>query len=169
METETFEKAAVMHRDRVHAYAFMMLRNADSARDIAQEALVRLWQNWDKVDAPMTRAWLLRTAHNLCIDQIRKTKVRSEDNDETTLAMQQDRAPDPAQLAESGVLGRKIKDSLARLTPEDRAVVVMREVQGLPYGEIARVLELPLGTLKARLHRAREKLRAQLTQIGVTP
>jgi RNA polymerase sigma-70 factor (ECF subfamily) len=169
METETFEKAAVMHRDRVHAYAFTMLRNAEAARDIAQEALVRLWQNWEKVDGSMTRAWLMRTAHNLCIDQIRKAKVRNEESDDYKLTIQQDSAPDPARLAASGVLGQRISDSLASLTPEDRAVVVMREVQGLPYSEIASALDLPLGTLKARLHRARERLRAHLTQTGVTP
>jgi RNA polymerase sigma-70 factor (ECF subfamily) len=55
------------------------------------------------------------------------------------------------------------------MAEQDRAVLVMREVQGLPYDEIAKSLDLPLGTLKARLHRARDRLRAKLIRVGVTP
>ena len=78
-------------------------------------------------------------------------------------------APDAAQLTASGELGRAIKKALEGMQPQDRAVIVMREVQGLPYGEIAEALDMPLGTLKARLHRARDRLRAKLSRAGVMP
>ena len=170
MEHEAFERAALEHKDRVHGYAAMMLRDPEEARDIAQEALVRLWQNWHKVDSTGHRSWLLRTTHNMCIDRIRKRKVRSEVAEpENVLPHCPDTAPGPGQLAESDEAGRAITTALQQLSSEDRAVLVMREVQGLAYDEIAGALELPMGTLKARLHRARERLRTRLERAGIAP
>jgi RNA polymerase sigma-70 factor (ECF subfamily) len=77
--------------------------------------------------------------------------------------------PDPQRQAWSGEVGSLIEVALDSLPDRDRAVLVMREIQGMPYADIAQTLELPLGTLKARLHRAREQLRARLIQAGVTP
>jgi RNA polymerase sigma-70 factor (ECF subfamily) len=170
MEHEAFEKAVTMHKDRVYSYAARMLRDAAEAQDVAQEALVRLWQHRGQVGADGARPWLMRTTHNLCIDRLRKRRVRAEIADAET-AMQRQAAPDPGprQLVESSELGRVIENAMSSLAPADRAVLVMREVQKLPYDEIATALGLPLGTLKARLHRARDRLRAKLTRIGVTP
>jgi RNA polymerase sigma-70 factor (ECF subfamily) len=112
----------------------------------------------------------MRTVHNLCIDLLRKRKVRSEvDEGEKVVNGRPSRGPDALQLAESGETGRTIRWALESMAEQDRAVLVMREVQGLPYDEIARSLDMPLGTLKARLHRARDRLRAKLTRVGVTP
>ena len=122
------------------------------------------------VDGQGVRRWLLRTAHNLCIDQLRRRKTRSEVGDgETVMNNRPDRAPGPEKRTAAGELRRTIEEALASLSLQDRAVVVMREVQGMPYDEIATTLDLPLGTLKARLHRARERLRTRLTRAGVTP
>jgi len=169
MQDEAFEEAAREHKDRVHGYAAHLLRDAEEARDVAQEALVRLWKHWNKVDEQGRRTWLMRTTHNLCIDRIRKRKVRGEVEGETLIPLQADPAPGPTRLAESSQLGAAIEQALAALSIEDRAVVVMREIQGLNYDEIARALDLPLGTLKARLHRARERLRTRLVRAGVAP
>ncbi len=169
MNEQAFEEAARMHKDRIHSYAVMMLRDTEEARDVSQEALVRLWRNWKKVEPDGIRPWLMRTAHNLCIDRIRKRKVRSEVDGENVFPQQADDAPGPGQRAESGEVGEAILAALGSLSNEDRAVVILREVQGLPYDEIARSLGVPLGTLKARLHRARERLRTQLVRVGMTP
>jgi RNA polymerase sigma-70 factor (ECF subfamily) len=170
MKNEAFEQAVTMHKDRVHSYAAMMLRDATEAQDVAQEAMVRLWQNRGQVVPEAARPWLMRTTHNLCIDRLRKRKVRGEiDDAETVMERKADANPGPRQLAESGQLGELIEKALGSLAAMDRAVLVMREVQGLPYDEIAKTLDLPLGTLKARLHRARERLRGKLSRIGVTP
>ena len=113
------------------------------------------------------KAWLMRTTHNLCIDRIRRRNVRSETDDgEAVLAAVGDSAPGPQDLVEANDLGRMIQDSLETLTPRDRSVIVMREVQGMAYDEIADILGLPLGTVKARLHRARERLRTKLGRLG---
>lgn len=170
MDNRGFEQAVGLHKDRVHSYAKMMLKDPAEAQDVAQEALVRLWQHQAQVDAPGARSWLMRTAHNLCIDRMRKRRVRSEIADgETMVDLQSDHNPGPQQRAEASEIGDRIEGALATLSSVDRAVIVMREVQGLPYDEIAQVLRVPLGTLKARLHRARDRLRTKLCREGVTP
>ena len=170
MNGNEYENVVWAHKDTVHAYASSILRNRTEAQDVAQEALVRLWQRRDSVEPDGARPWLLRTAHNLCIDQIRKRKVRSETDDgDESFERQADDGPTPQALAESGELRREIDRALEGLGEEDRAVIVMREMQQLPYDEIATVMNVPLGTLKARLHRAREKLRQRLCRAGVTP
>jgi RNA polymerase sigma-70 factor (ECF subfamily) len=167
MQEEAFEEAVMLYKDRVHAYATLMLRDPAEAQDVAQEALVRLWEHRARVQRQGVRLWLMRTARNLCIDRIRKVKVRAEvDDGDAVVESEADVTPGPEKMTESGELGRMIKRALASLSPQDRSVVIMREVQGLPYDEIADSLGLPLGTLKARLHRARERLRARLTRVG---
>ena len=169
MQEGAFEAAVMMHKDRVHAYATGMLRDPAEAQDVAQEALFRLWQYRDRVRQDGVRLWLMRTVRNLCIDRIRKRKVRSEvDEGDDVVAIEADGSPGPERMTESGQLGNMIEQALAELSPHDRSVVILREVQGLTYDEIAGILELPLGTLKARLHRARERLRRKLVQAGVT-
>lgn len=170
MENRAFEEAVLEHKDRLHAYATLMLRDPAEAQDVAQEAMMRLWQHRGQVRDDGARAWLTRTVHNLCIDRIRKRRVRSEVGDgETVMLGQPDTTPGPDRLAESGETSDRILSSLDTLAPRDRAVVLLREVQGMPYDEIAEVLGVPLGTLKARLHRARERLRTRLVREGMTP
>jgi len=165
-----FEQAVVEHKDRVHGFAAMMLRDAVEAQDVAQEALVRLWRHREQVDAALAGVWLLRTTRNLCIDRLRRRVVRSEvDDGPEVLERHGGDAPDPERLAGSSETGRAVLRALGELSEADRSVVVLREVQGLPYDEIADALGIPLGTLKARLHRARERLRAELVRAGVAP
>jgi RNA polymerase sigma-70 factor (ECF subfamily) len=170
MDNKAFERTVCMNKDRVHSYATMMLRDPTEAQDVAQETMVRFWQHREVVRLDAARSWLMRTTHNLCIDRMRRRKVRAEVEEGDEIVDRQATAnPGPRQLAESGETGSAIRTALGALAPLDRSVIVMREVQGLPYDEIARALDLPLGTLKARLHRARERLRNRLSRVGVTP
>ena len=170
MNNEAFDSMVTEHKDRVHSYAAMMLRDFTEAQDVAQETLVRLWQHRGQVSPEAARPWMMRTAHNLCIDRIRRRKVRGEIGEADEIVNRQPAEdPGPARLAESSELGAVIQKGLDALAPLDRAVIVMREVQGLPYDDIAEALGMPLGTLKARLHRARERLRDRLSRIGVKP
>ncbi len=143
MQEEAFEAAVMMHKDRVHAYATVMLRDPAEAQDVAQEALFRLWQFRDRVRQDGVRLWLMRTVRNLCIDRIRKRKVRSEvDEGDDVVAVEADGAPGPERMTASGQLGNMIEQALAELSPHDRSVVILREVQGLAYDEIAGILDI---------------------------
>lgn len=169
MTDDAFERVVFEHKDRVHGYACYMLRNRDDARDVSQEALVRLWEHREQVPSEAIRAWLLRTTHHLCIDRLRRQAVRSGPSLEDMEPVLEDAGPAPDRSAASEQTGRRITAALGALSPRDRAIVLMREVQGMPYDEIAEALRLPLGTLKATLHRARERLRRELVQSGTTP
>jgi len=169
MDKDAFERVVREEKDRTYAYAARILRRPAEAQDVAQEALVRLWQHRDRVDDRTAGFWIRRTAHNLCIDRIRRRQSSPEVEAELKEAISADPRVGPARLAESGELGRLIENALAELPVRDRAVLILREVQQLPYAEIARILDLPLGTLKARLHRARERLRIKLVRAGATP
>ena len=169
MDRQAFEEAVRAHKDRVHAYAVMMLRDVEEARDVAQEALIRLWEHWPRIEADGRRLWLTRIAHNLCIDRIRRRKVRGETDLENVIPLHRDPAPGPGQIAWAGQVGQALATALSGLSDTDRAVVVLREMQGLSYEEIAVTLGLPMGTLKAKLHRARERLRERLVEAGVAP
>ena len=169
MTTTEFQAAVLEHKDRVHSYARYLIRDPDEASDIAQECLLRLWRHRETVEpGPACRNWLLRAAHNLCIDRVRRRSSRME--------VRQDDAPDPAdgrpdalRVAQSAQAARLLERALGELSDRDRAIVLLREVEGLPYEEIASTLGLNLGTLKATLHRTREKLRSALLRAEVTP
>jgi RNA polymerase sigma-70 factor (ECF subfamily) len=169
MDNVAYERVVRDEKDRVYSYASRMLRHPADAQDVAQEALVKLWQHRSRVEDEGARFWLRRTAHNLCIDRIRRRRTRPEVDTELQENITADSRGGPERLAESSELGRLIETALGALQPRDRAVLILREVQGLPYAEIAGILEVPLGTLKARLHRAREQLRAKLVRAGVSP
>jgi RNA polymerase sigma-70 factor (ECF subfamily) len=143
-----------------------MLRDPVEAQDVAQEALVKLWRHRAEIDGEGAPFWLRRTTHNLCVDRLRRRLARREPGVEPLESLLPDPAHGPLRQMQSGELGLQIERALGRLGVRDRAVIVLREVQGLAYDDIARMLHLPLGTVKARLHRARERLRAELLRAG---
>ena len=169
MNSEAFQKVVREQKDRIFSYAAMLLRNRTEAQDIVQESMVRMWKHQSKIDEAGAPMWLKRTAHNLCIDRIRRRKVRSEVGTETLEETSIDSSPGPDRMAESDRLGQEIGQALGQLSEQDRSVLILREVQQRPYAEIAEMLSMPMGTLKARLHRAREQLRKKLIRAGVTP
>jgi RNA polymerase sigma-70 factor (ECF subfamily) len=169
MQTADYQRVVREQKDRVFSFAAHLLRDREEARDIAQEALVRLWQHRETVhDDASARAWLMRTAHHLCIDRVRQRRGRPEADVETIDSLS-DRNPSPEQAATGKQVGGKIAAALARLTTRDRSLVLMRDVNQMSYEEIAAALGMPLGTLKAALHRARERCRQELISVGVQP
>ncbi len=170
MTDEGFDLAVREHRNRVHSHAFWLLRDGEEARDILQEAMVRLWRHRSDVPDAAARAWLLRTTHRLCLDRLRRRAARPEFPEAPSPDPPSvDPAPDPERNAASASLGLVLERALARLSSRDRAIVLLRDAEGLPYEEIAETLGLPLGTVKAALHRSRERLREVLLHEGVHP
>src|SRR5262245_58773850 len=170
MTTMEFQSAVMEHKDRVHSYARSILRDTEEARDVAQECLIRLWKHRERVEAGSgCKNWLLRSAHNLCIDRLRRKSSHPETPHEDNPIEPRDAKPGPERLAQSMQVGGRLERALMELDHRDRAIVLLREVEGLSYEEIAKTLGLKLGTLKATLHRSREKLRISLTRAEVTP
>ena len=156
-------------KDRVFSYSARLLRDAEEAKDVTQEALVRLWEHRDTVpDTARARAWTLRTAHNLSMDRLRLRSARPRAAEEVLQSLPTEQA-DPERRASGRESVRALEAALGQLGEAERAVVLMREVHGLTYDDIAEALGLPLGTVKARLHRGRERLRESLRLAGVRP
>jgi RNA polymerase sigma-70 factor (ECF subfamily) len=159
---EQYKSLTLLHNRRVHTLAAWMLGDWEEARDVTQEVFLRLWERRAAIIGAAVRVWLLRTTRHLCIDRLR---VRAARRPSVSLDRIDGRASD-IESAERRALRQDESRSLARalltLSFRDRAAILLREGQGLSYAELALVLEMPLGTVKASLHRAREQLRAAL-------
>lgn len=170
MTTMEFETAVLENKDRVYSYARGILRDPEEAKDVVQESLIRLWRHREQVEAgPGCRSWLFRSAHNLCVDRLRRRSSSPERPGDDTGDNATDARPSPERLTSSIEVASGLERALMGLDHRDRAIVLLREVEGLPYDEIATLLDIKLGTLKATLHRAREKLRHALVRAEVTP
>ena len=154
---EAFDVLAASAGDRLYAVAFLILRTPDLAEDAVQEALVRAWKQLPSLrDADKFDAWLYRLVVNACAEQGRQLRRWS----------QQVRAlPTDASISDHSI-SVAVRDQLERgfdrLKPEQRAVVVLHFYSGFSASEIARLLGIPEGTARSRLHYAIEAMRAAL-------
>lgn len=156
--------ALASHRHRVYGLALRLTRCRDDAADVTQEVLVRLWRHGDGIEAERRTAWVFRVTRNACLDLLRKRQTRSAytptDDDATTNAPAD--LPLPDTLTEAADFRAHLDRALDALDEPYRSIVVLREIEDLPYAAIADALDLPLNTLKVYLHRARKRLRDAL-------
>lgn len=156
---ETVRAMVTQHGPTVYRLALSIVRDPALAEDVAQETFIRAWRRCGSYrgEAPL-RHWLLRIAHNVGVSTLRT--VREEARDPQSLPGQH------ADAVESVVADRMaIHEALARLDGLSRSIMILREVEGLTYAEIAEVLDVPLPTVKTRLFRARGTLK-KMTQDG---
>src|SRR6185295_1435674 len=147
-----------------------MVRRAEDAEDLTQETFVRMFRALARYDP--TRpfgAWLFTIASRLCIDHIRRSRMKMvsmswrEPGSEEERTMEiEDQGLLPDELASHAEEEQRVQTLIDTLPPHYRIVVVLRHQQNLSYEEIAEMLELPLGTVKARIHRARALLKRHL-------
>jgi RNA polymerase sigma-70 factor, ECF subfamily len=154
---EAFEVLATSAGDRLYAVARLILRATDLAEDAVQETLVRAWQQLPALrDPDRFDAWLYRLLVNACADQGRQLRRWSQQV--RPLPLEPAISDDTGSVADRDQLER----GFARLKPEQRAVVVLHFYSGFSAAEIARILGIPEGTARSRLHYATEALRAAL-------
>jgi len=167
MEQDTFQSALADHGDRIYSYAVWLLGDREEARDITQEGFMRLWAKRSMVADGAAWVWLSRTVYRLCIDRHRRRTVRREGALAEPSEASGSQKLGPLQRVEQSELRTAIGSALARLSPRDRVLIVLREMQGMSCEKMAEVLEMNLNTLKSGLHRARDRLRNELTKMGV--
>ncbi|MDX2427289.1 MAG: sigma-70 family RNA polymerase sigma factor [Xanthomonadales bacterium] len=146
-----------------HALALQMLGNTDDATDAVQDAFVKVLKKPGAYDAnagPLT-PWFLRVVRNHCIDLIRRRRPEGANAVELS-----DPGPGPDSALEGAQRDQLLKHALARLSVEQRQIIVLRDYMDLSYAEIADVLEIAGGTVMSRLHRARMALKEELTSHG---
>jgi len=170
---QSFDELVTRHRARIFAMIRNMIHNEADAWDLSQEVFIKAWSALPRFEARASfSTWLYRIAHNLVYDWARKRKIESagELNDEIFHSERIDAASSttpstgqhPDDALTSGELRQKIEAALARLSDDHRQVVVLKDVQGLAYKEIAEVMECSIGTVMSRLHHARKKLQSML-------
>lgn len=160
------------HQARVYGLAYHYLGNGDDARDLAQEVFIRVYQHLDRLPvAEELLPWLLRITRNGAIDHLRRRKARPPlwDVPVDELFGLSATGPDPDQQHCLSLRRRVVHRALAELTELNREIILLKEIQGLPLEEIARLLEVPVGTVKSRSHRARLELAQRLTALGEGP
>lgn len=152
--------------------AFRLVGDREDAAEIVQESLVHAYVGIGRFAGRSSfRTWLLRVVHNAAMDVLRhrqrhpQVSLAGASSGELGREDLLDPAPGPQDRLESGWERDRLAEALRSLEPEFRSVVVLRDVHGLDYEEIARIVGVPRGTVKSRLHRGRARLRAYLQQV----
>ncbi len=171
-DRRAFRKLVERHQRRAFAIAFGLVRDEDDAREIVQEAFLRVYRNLERFKGGSSFfTWLYRIVTNLAIDLMRKPARReAELHDEPQIADDADAFPfvssidgaDPVDAIRRREIGGRIQQALDALPPYHRAVILMREVEGMSYQEMAEAMQVSKGTIMSRLFHARQKLQRAL-------
>lgn len=173
-DDEAFAQLMRANETRIYNLALRMTGNSEDAMDLAQEAFLNAWRGlkFFKGDSAFS-TWVYRLASNACIDHLRRAKRRQDISQPMPVDEENDSQPDipderfqPEHELERQELRQAVTNGLQQLSDEHRQVLVMREINGLSYQEIADVLDLEPGTVKSRIARARNSLRKILVDSG---
>lgn len=173
-DVEAFEQLISHHEKTVYNIAYRLTGNHEDASDIAQEAFIRAYSSLADFRGDSSFAtWLYRIVNNACLDELRRRKRQKvtyldqavEMDDGEVSRQIADTADGPEQALERVELQRAVQESILELDEEYRVVLVMRELQGYSYNEIAEALDLNLGTVKSRLSRARGALKEKFMSL----
>lgn len=167
-DLDAFNRLILAYQDRVYNQAFRVLGEYQSADDATQEAFISAYKNIRSFRGGSFRAWLLRIVTNACYDELRRKKRRPTTplepvDDEGDEIESPHWIADPGELPEDNVaryeLANAIQACLDQLSADFRVVVVLVDVQGLDYLEASEIIGKPLGTIKSRLARARNRMK----------
>jgi RNA polymerase sigma-70 factor (ECF subfamily) len=159
-----FNALVEIHQDVVYGLCLRMLASSHAAEDAAQDVFLAAYRRIDSYRGGVFRAWLLRIAANACTDELRRRQRRpqvslDDVSGDGSLLDLADESESPEESLLRGELSRYIQDGLMALPPDQRAAVVLCDVQGLSYEEVSDALHVSLGTVKSRLSRGRARLR----------
>ena len=173
-DLRAYEMLVNRYRHKVYGLAYSMLRNEQDAVDVAQEAFVRAWNGLRRFKSNASfYTWIYRITTNLCIDHVRRRDRQPTSPFEETIDPDTDASvaeppsshPSPRDEAQRTELRDQIDRALAELSPDHRAVIHLREFEGLDYAEIARAMNCSIGTVMSRLHYARKHLQKLLRDV----
>ncbi len=175
-DPDAFGRLVERYADRLYSFAFHTLRDAALAEDVAQEAFIKAWKGMGRFDESKPfKTWLFTVARNAAVDTLRKRKdipfsVLDGDDGEASFA---ESIPDDAPLADAvvatGELRTVLDEVMAGLSVIDRSIVLLHDVEGMTFEEIAGLSDRPTNTVKSRYRRAVFSLRERLLEKGVGP
>jgi RNA polymerase sigma-70 factor (ECF subfamily) len=161
----------------IFSLIFRMVRDRELAEDLTQETFVKALNAVESYRPEFKfSSWIFKIANNAAIDHLRRRELQTLSLEgapnavtpeaiEATALQLSDRLESPLEELEARELGGQIESAIARLRPEYRSCILLRHVEGRAYEEIAEILDLPLGTVKTYIHRARNELRASLAHL----
>jgi len=159
----TWQEVVEQHSARVYRLAYRLTGNVHDAEDLTQEVFVRVFRSLSTYTPGTFEGWLHRITTNLFLDQVRRKKrIRFDALAEDADARLPGREPDPSRAYDDTHLDDDIQSALDALSPDFRAAVVLCDIEGLTYEEIAATLGVKLGTVRSRIHRGRAQLRDAL-------
>ena len=172
---EAFEILIDKYNERAYAVAFGVMGNHHDASDMTQESFIKVYKNIGKFNFRSSfNTWLYRIVKNTCIDELRKKKRKKvvsldagiEGDDGDYFMQVVDEKADIQAKLESEETTELVWSALEKLNEKHRSVLVLADIKGYDYLEISRMLDLPLGTVKSRISRARENMAEILKRIG---
>lgn len=165
-----FEELIRQYEKKVYTLCFRMCGNSEDAEEAAQDAFLALWRGIDRCRQESSLStWIYRLATNACIDTLRRRKKQSGSvslDDEELFVDAVDTSPQPQETVEHCEAQKLLQEGLSALPEEYRKVLILREIEGLSYTEIAESASIELGTVKSRISRGRSLLRNFLSGNG---
>jgi RNA polymerase sigma-70 factor, ECF subfamily len=164
-DLDAFNQLVLRYQSTAYNVAYRMLRNEDGAADAVQDSFIKAYRALDGFQGGNFRSWLMRIVANTCYDVLRARQRRATDSlDDLTFEQEQtpyliDHAERPDAYAERMELNKFLEAGIWSLPPDQRMVLVLCDIHGYTYEEIAEIAELPMGTVKSRISRARTRLR----------
>ena len=158
-----WEMVVTSYGKRIFNLSYRYTNRREEAEDLTQEVLIRVYQNLKsyRSEAGSFQNWILRVARNLIIDhyrQIRRYPQTGGSEELETMNIKDDKIPNPHRVAEQVEASRFLQDGLQSLSPELKEAIVLRDLEGMAYQDIADVLNVPEGTVKSRINRGRLEL-----------
>jgi RNA polymerase sigma-70 factor (ECF subfamily) len=166
----TWQEVVEQHSTRVYRLAYRLTGNVHDAEDLTQEVFVRVFRSLSTYTPGTFEGWLHRITTNLFLDQVRRKKrIRFDALAQDADARLPGREPDPSRAYDDTHLDDDVQAALDALSPDFRAAVVLCDIEGLTYEEIAATLGIKLGTVRSRIHRGRAQLRDALAHRAPRP
>lgn len=172
-----FEELVTRYRGKVYAMILNMVKSEADAWDLSQEAFIKAWKALPRFEARSSfYTWLYRITHNVTYDWLRKQRVRAEgefdESVQTSVEASARTAPRPQASPDEKLshmeIRERIEEAIQQLSPEHRAVILLKEVDGHQYNEIAEIVGCSIGTVMSRLFYARKKLQSLLKDLYET-
>jgi RNA polymerase sigma-70 factor (ECF subfamily) len=167
-DTEAFEELMAAQESRMYAIALRMMGNREDAQDCAQDAMVRIYRAMGSFKGQSSLAtWIYRITMNTCLDELRRRKVRKVTSLDTLVEAGWSPTDKGETPEEHGLRSEKqavLNEAIQSLPEDMRAAIVLRDIKGYTYDEIADILDANVGTIKSRISRGRERLREILSK-----
>lgn len=165
-DTHAFESLILKYESKIYNMCYYLLKNKEDALDASQEVCIKIYKSINKFKGDSKfSTWIYRITYNTCLDYIKKRK--DELSYEDVISTDNNIESRTEGIIEARELKFELKRCILKLNNDFKTVIVLRDIEGLSYQEIAEVLNIEVGTVKSRLNRAREAFKGELIKSGI--